>query len=769
MSLTRSPHTESVTKVQALESEVSFRKSLQEIGNRIYTAADLDEILIHLKDDITGLFSAQRITIYIVDGRKKELISRHKTGNEIKEIRVPISPRSIAGYAACKQKLLNIRSAYDAEELSRIDPALRFDHTWDEKTGFKTRQVLAYPVVYQRFLLGAIQLINRRDGKAFTEADEQCVKELAPVLAAALYTQKRMAATRSTKFGYLVDQNILTSREFGRAASESRRKKVALETILIEDFNVPKHELGKALSRYYGVPFVTFEPERGVPEKLLQGTKVSFMRRNHWVPLGEGEDSVDIAIDNPGDLQKVDMIRSLFRGRDLNVRVALPDDISAMIHHCTRSVKPPSDINEIISQLKDEIEDVEEEIETGSGEEDSTVVQLVNKMILDACSRNASDIHIEPYPGKQNIKVRFRVDGVCHAYQSLPYPYGNAVVSRIKIMSDLDIAERRKPQDGKIRFKKFGGKEVELRVTTVPTQGGLEDVVLRILKTDKPLPLEEMHFSERNQAHFLKAIQKPHGIVFVCGPTGSGKTTTLHSALARINTPERKIWTAEDPVEITQAGLRQMQVKPKIGLDFSKALRAFLRADPDVIMIGEMRDQETARMAIQASLTGHLVFSTLHTNSAPESITRLLDMEMDPFNFADAIVCILAQRLVMTLCPDCKRPFHPPEDVYAELVREYGQEAFAKQLATSYDPDFMLYSARGCRKCGQTGYRGRMAIHELLMGTDAIKHLVQSHATVESIRAQAVTDGMTTLKQDGIAKVFGGYTDLLQVRKVTIR
>lgn len=589
MSLSRSRPIAAETTVQALKSEVTFRKSLQEIGNRIYTASDVDEILIHLKDDIRTLFSARRITIYIVDGRKKELVSRHKTGDEIREIRVPISPRSIAGYAACKQKLLNIRSAYDPVELAGIDPALRFDHTWDKKTGFKTRQVLAYPVVHQRFLLGVIQLINRHDGEAFTEADEACVKELSTILAAALYTQKRMAATRSTKFGYLVDQNILSAREFARATREARRKKVSLETILQDDFKVPKAELGKALSRYYGVPFVVFQPERVVPEGLFEGLKTAFMRRNRWAPLDGDESFVAIAVENPADLQKIDMIRTLFRGRELKVKVALSGDISAMIRHFTRPAGASSDIDEIISQLQDDME-VDEEIDSGAGQEDSAVVRLVNKIIADACQRNASDIHIEPYPGKQSVRVRFRVDGVCHPYQKLPYPYRNAVVSRIKIMSDLDIAERRKPQDGKIRFKKLGGKAIELRVTTVPTQGGMEDVVLRILKADKPLALEAMHFSRRNLARFTSAIRKPHGIVFVCGPTGSDKTTTLHSALAQINTPGRKIWTAEDPVEITQPGLRQMQVQPKIGLDFSAALRAFLRADPDVIMIGEMRD-----------------------------------------------------------------------------------------------------------------------------------------------------------------------------------
>jgi type II secretory ATPase GspE/PulE/Tfp pilus assembly ATPase PilB-like protein len=303
-------------------------------------------------------------------------------------------------------------------------------------------------------------------------------------------------------------------------------------------------------------------------------------------------------------------------------------------------------------------------------------VQLVNKIILDAYARNASDIHIEPYPGKQNTMVRIRVDGACTVYQTVPFAYRNAVVSRIKIMSDLDIAERRLPQDGKIKFKKYGGKDIELRVATVPTQGGMEDVVMRILAAGEPIPLNKMGFSERNYDNFIKCITQPYGLALVCGPTGSGKTTTLHSALSYINKTETKIWTAEDPVEITQKGLRQVQVKPKIGFNFAAAMRSFLRADPDVIMVGEMRDKETTHIGIEASLTGHLVFSTLHTNTAPESIVRLLDMGMDPFNFADAILCIMAQRLVRTLCPDCKKQYNPSKEEYSELMREYGEEEF---------------------------------------------------------------------------------------------
>jgi type II secretory ATPase GspE/PulE/Tfp pilus assembly ATPase PilB-like protein len=334
-------------------------------------------------------------------------------------------------------------------------------------------------------------------------------------------------------------------------------------------------------------------------------------------------------------------------------------------------------------------------------------------------------------------------------------------------MSSLDIAERRKPQDGKIKFR-LQNRDIELRVATIPTSGGNEDVVMRILAASEPLPLNKIGMSPRNFQEFVSMISKPYGIALVVGPTGSGKTTTLHSALGYINTPERKIWTAEDPVEITQYGLRQVQVHPKIGFTFAAAMRSFLRADPDVIMVGEMRDQETAETGIEASLTGHLVFSTLHTNSAPETVTRLLEMGMDPFNFADALLGVLAQRLVRTICPDCTAPYVPEPKEFDELVHAYGEESFAKTGIVRTE-DLRLQRGAGCERCNGSGYRGRMGIHELLVGTDRVKEAIQRRGRVEEIRQFAMQEGMTTLLQDGIAKVFQGLTDFKQVRTVCIK
>ena len=408
----------------------------------------------------------------------------------------------------------------------------------------------------------------------------------------------------------------------------------------------------------------------------------------------------------------------------------------------------------------------EEEEKNAISEKDSSIVRLVNKIILDAYDKGISDIHVEPGMGNEEMVVRYRMEGECEVAQKIPNVYKRAFVSRIKIMSKLDIAERRIPQDGKILMK-YGNKKIELRVATCPTVGGNEDVVMRILEASKPLTIDKLHLSDRDEKLLVSNVTKPYGLILVVGPTGSGKTTTLHSTMGYINTPKKKIWTAEDPVEITQRGLRQVQMHNKIGLDFARALRSFLRGDPDVIMVGEIRDVETCSIALEASLTGHLVLSTLHTNSAPETITRLIDMGMNPINFADALNLIVAQRLVKTLCRHCKQDYHPSSEEFDILVREYGPAQFEK-LGIEYNDSFQLKKPVGCKKCGQSGYLGRMGLYELLEGTKTIKRLIMQTALLEEIEQQAMQEGMTTLKQDGIQKILKGECDYKQVAAVCV-
>jgi type II secretory ATPase GspE/PulE/Tfp pilus assembly ATPase PilB-like protein len=758
--------------------ELSYRKRLIDIANSINSAGSIQDILVDIKDRILDLVEAERVTIFALDTKNQELFSLFKAGQEVKEIRVPKTFGSIAGFVALSRRTANIRSAYDAAELTKLHPNLKFDARWDKASGFKTSQVLCTPILFEKYLLGVLQLINKRGaGTSFTPKDEEAAEELAKILGIAFYNQHRAArANKPSKFGLLVDKGLVSEKEIENAITSARVNQVDVSKILMEDHKVPKEEIGRALSQFYNAPF--WDPQgRTIPDDIKSRLTADFLKKNMCAPVEKKEGTLFVAVEDPYDLTRLDAIKAMNLAPRHDFMIGLRPDILEYINTSYGVTSPAAeeqDLGRIIMELGTGEEGEMEESEADPNappevdETDSGIVKLANQIIIDAYNRGASDIHIEPYGKTAPTQVRLRIDGDCHKYLEIPAPHRNAIVQRFKIMSKLDIAEKRKPQDGKIRFKGPMGT-IELRVATIPTSGGNEDIVMRILAASKPLPLDKMGFSDRNLAEFKKIMEKPYGICLVVGPTGSGKTTTLHSGLGYINTVDMKIWTAEDPVEITQPGLRQVQVFPKIDFTFAVAMRAFLRADPDVIMVGEMRDHETAATGIEASLTGHLVFSTLHTNSAPETITRLLDMEIDPFNFADALLGILAQRLVRTLCKDCKEQYTPEPEEFAEMIKEYGPEAWDRFIGLKYSTDLKLMRAKGCAKCNNSGYKGRMGIHELLVGTDDMKRSIQKKDSVEKMRQQAMKDGMTTLLQDGIAKVLKGMSDFKSVRAVCIK
>ena len=762
------------SRAVAENKELSYRKKLIEIANAINSAGSIQDILVDLKDQILDLVEAERVTIFALDTKNQELFSLFKAGQEVKEIRVPKSFASIAGFTALSRKSANIADAYDPAELARLHPSLKFDSRWDRASGFHTSQVLATPIVFEKYLLGVLQLINKRSGTAFTARDEEAGEELGKILGIAFYNQHRAARTnKPSKFGLLVDKGLIAEKAVEAAVASARVNQLDVAEVLIDEYRIPKEEIGRALAQFYNCAF--WEPAgRTIPPEIQERLTPEFLKKNMCAPIDKHEGMLKVAVEDPYDLTRLDAIKAMNLAPRHDFLVGLRSDIIAYVntsYGISGMIAEEQDMGRIIMALGGGDEEESEEGLASEAPEvdetDSGIMKLCNQIIVDAYNRGASDIHVEPYGKLAPTRIRFRIDGDCVKYLEIPAPHRHAVVQRLKIMANLDIAEKRKPQDGKIRFRGPMGN-IELRVATIPTSGGNEDVVMRILAASKPLPLEKMGFSERNLTEFKKILEKPYGICLVVGPTGSGKTTTLHSGLGHINTVDMKIWTAEDPVEITQPGLRQVQVHPKIDFTFAAAMRAFLRADPDVIMVGEMRDNETASTGIEASLTGHLVFSTLHTNSASETIVRLLDMEIDPFNFADALLGILAQRLVRTLCKDCKEPYTPSQEEFAELMEGYGLEHW-DTLGIRYSPDFRLHRPKGCGKCTGSGYKGRMGLHELLIGTDEVKRMVQRRAPVEDLRKQAIKDGMTTLLQDGIQKVIQGSTDFKQVRAVCMK
>jgi len=597
----------------------------------------------------------------------------------------------------------------------------------------------------------------------------------------------------------LTELGLLTEKELDGALEQQKgQRKKPLGELLIEMGVVDRDTVRKVMAHKLGIPFVNLRKFKVLTEALPL-VPASIACHYGVLPIHKTDKELVIAVSDHASMPFLNELRFL-TGLQIIPVIAEEEALKESVHRYygestepgaqvaamdgskngpddlafSHSVAAEANAGELLAQLEAEGTDIEV-IETSVSESDNTLVKFVNKMILDAHAQLASDIHVETYPGKKNIRIRFRKDGIMTDYMELPPKFRHAMLSRIKIMSQLDISDRRRPQDGRIDFKLFGPARIELRVATIPTSNGLEDVVMRILAAVKPVPIDRLGLESNELAQLKQLLIKPHGLVLICGPTGSGKTTTLHSALSYINTPERKIWTAEDPIEISQQGLRQVQVNPKIGWTFAGALRSFLRLDPDVIMVGEMRDEETAKIGLEASLTGHLVLSTLHTNSAVESVVRLLDMGADPFQFADALLGVLAQRLARRLCPDCKTPYAPAADELRALAQEYC-------LGTSLDPaavteewkhgfaaarqQLVFYSAKGCSACGEAGYKGRLGIHELFVAHPAIKRQIQSKAFASDILNAALAAGMHTLKQNGIEKMLRGETDMQQVRAV---
>ncbi len=519
-----------------------------------------------------------------------------------------------------------------------------------------------------------------------------------------------------------------------------------------------------------------FHPPLVLPADIFSTVRGwhALLKDRVFCPVGVREGKLLIAAANPDDVLMEEDADILFSGREIRFQAATKQDVRSAIEHLLAANVQSQSTKDVIQQIEKRNADKtvsptnEEAIEPQAYDDENAIIELVNAIIEDAYNERASDIHVEPVAG-EDVGVRFRIDGVMRSNILLPRCFCNAIISRIKIMAGLDIAERRRPQSGKIQFKRWGKLDIELRVETYPIAGGTEHAVLRLLIGGEASSLSKLGMTWQNLSVLERIVQKPYGLFLCVGPTGCGKTTTLHSILAHINDGSKKILTIEDPVEITQPGLCQMQVNVRAGVTFAEALKSLLRADPDVIMVGEMRDLDTATIAVQAGLTGHLVFSTLHTNNAPETVTRLLDMGVDPYTFSDVLLGVLAQRLVRVLCQKCRVQIPDDEVLFEELRVDYGDNNRFDDLLLKVKPTIYKPSEKGCEKCGGVGYKGRIAVHELSTVDDTFRALVTSKADVEKIRRHSMTSGMRTLNQDGIEKVLTGLTSIQEVARVCSR
>ena len=685
------------------------------------------------------------------------------------------------------QRVFVPRSAYNHAEIG-----LRLGETLVQDRAATPAQVdtaLAEQRVLRNRKLGDLLLVRQ-----IISAEE---------LGMAIDQQARMPMVRIgealTALGFITDAQLEDA-----LVQQRKDRSTPLGELLVRGGVVSRADLQTALARKMGYPLVDVT---NFPADVEGVSRLPYAvaTRVPALPLMMRAGRIVVALEDPSNRRAIDELEFAAQCKVVPVLArggVLPAAIEqayarigaghsgAALRYDNAVEYEPGDANKLLASMEQVDARPTDPEEAPLEQSDNTLVRLINSMISEAQSQGISDLHIETQPGREKVRIRFRKDGQLRPYMELPHTYRSALIARLKIMCDLDISERRKPQDGKINFGKFvQGSRLELRLVTVPTNSGLEDAVLRLLASSKPIPLENLNLSPGNYKRFKEVIHRPHGMLLCVGPTGSGKTTTLHSALGCINTPERKIWTAEDPIEITQAGLRQVQVNPRIDWTFARALRSFLRADPDVIMVGEIRDQETAQVAIESSLTGHLVLSTLHTNSAPETVTRLLDMGMDPFNFADALLGVLAQRLVRRQCTHCRVAREATVEEEEELLRDYlhvmqgvdgapshevvladwrkrfgSDGANSANGANSPHGRLTLYRSPGCDHCGGTGFRGRAGIHELMTVSRQLRHLIQTGTRADDLQKQALADGMRTLRQDGIEKVLAGVTTIEEVR-----
>jgi type II secretory ATPase GspE/PulE/Tfp pilus assembly ATPase PilB-like protein len=569
----------------------------------------------------------------------------------------------------------------------------------------------------------------------------------------------------------LLEEKLISVEQLAKGLALQRtHPKLHLGEILTRTGVVGDVTMRRLLARKLGIPCVNLRHFRLEPVHL-EDVHEEFMRKRLMVPLFRSDMHMVVAVENPLDPAPIQEL-AFFTKLRIDPVMAMHDDLVEAI---ARRAAGADESEKALERALDVHDGQPAPPDPAVEHADNAVVRLVNTIIMDAFQRAASDIHIEAMRGEHPVRVRFRKDGVLHHHSDIPPEFRNALVSRIKIMSRLDISEKRRAQDGKVHFERFGPAKLELRVVTIPTVDGVEDVVMRILAAPKAVQPHQLGLAAGVLEALEALIRKPHGLLFVCGPTGSGKTTTLHALMSSLNTPDRKIWTVEDPIEITQEGLRQVQVQAKIGWTFAAVLRSFMRADPDVIMVGETRDVETARTVIEASLTGHFVLSTMHTNSAAESMVRLLDFGLDPFNFADALVGVLGQRLVRRLCANCSRPYRASSEELARMAHEYciGTDLAAADVAAQWraryggaEGEITLRAAVGCEECGNTGYRGRLGVHELLVATPEIKKLISAKANVALLTRMAMAQGMRSLRQDGIEKILRGLTDWPQLQTI---
>jgi len=761
-----------------LESFVSKIKNI-DLNN-----ASLDS----LTDSIKNIFDCESATLFTYDSSKKEIYSQNFRSQSLEEMHFKVSVNNLAGYVAATGKPLNIRDVHSNEELTKHHQDLSYDDSWDNKTGFKTRSMMLIPLPHKNKLVGVMELVNKNDANPFLETDFIRAKAIALVMGLALVKleerkhgnekavgqsndMEKIEEQKPTKFSYLIANGFLTEDELTLIGRKSQESGSDVQDLLVKELYLRPQDVGKSLESYYYIPYTGYDESTVKPDLESFEIDVETLRNQSWVPLKNDATGMVVLINDPTDKSAIETIKQIFPQKNIDFRVGLKMDIQEYINGFYKTGENPNipETNKLPEDKTLELV-VDEAYQTKAPEDQVKMPDSGNKffdeMISIAIRQGVTDIHIEPGMEGKNLLIRLRKDNACRVFEEVPSSLQKEIIDHIKKLAHLDTSINQLPQNGKFIWSLESNK-YELSVVIFPTIGNLEDAMIRVSQIGKPvprfIPITQMEFSDPNLDKIMSRIHANKGMILVTGPEGTGKTTSLHAFLGHLNTPEKKIVTAESPVDIVQNGLRQIQINEEIGLNYAFALETFLLGNPDIIMIGEINDPATLKLSIEAA-DERLFFSSLQANSTMDAIRKIREMNIDSNQFADVFLLIMAQKLVPSLCEACKEDYHPSQEEFDMLEKFYGNNNFA-DLGFQYNDNLTLKKAVGCKQCIFTGYSGEIALQEVLERTPELNRLIAQKASIEEVHNQALKDGMVTLNQDGIYKIMNGDCDFKKIQE----
>lgn len=738
-----------------------------------------------LTNSLKSIFSCESATLLNYDDNQKELYSRNYRSRSTDEIRFQVSVNNLAGFVATTRKPVNISDVHSKEELAKHHRDLAYDDSWDDENGFKARSIILIPLPHKNKLVGVMEIVNKTDGTPFLEVDFIRAKAIALVMGLALVKLKERShdneetviqtnapdeEKKPTKFSYLIANGFLTDDELTLINKKSQESGIDVEDLLIKEHFLRPLDVGKSLETFYYIPYEGFDESTRKPDLEHYEINTATLHNQHWVPLKNGAPGMVILVNDPTDKNVIETIKQTFPGKKTEFRVGLKMDIQEYITGFYK-VEESQNISETEILAEDKILELVIEEQKTQASENQIVTpdsnnKLFDEMLSNAVKQGVTDIHIEPGMEGKNLLIRLRKEGACRVYEEVPSNMQKEIINHIKTLAGLDLSVNQLPQNGKFIWSLEADK-YELSVVVFPTIGNLEDAMLRVSQIGKPvprfIPITQMEFSDPNLDKIMSRIHASKGMVLVTGPEGTGKTTTLHAFLGHLNTPEKKIVTAESPVDIVQSGLRQIQTNQEIGLNYSFALETFLLGNPDIIMIGEIADAETLKLCNEAAKE-RLVFSSFQAKSTMDAIRIMREMNLDSNQFAETFLLIMAQKLVPSLCSACKEDYHPSQEEFEMLEKFYGSNNFS-DLGFQYNDNLTLKKAVGCKQCIFTGYSGKIVLQEVLERTHELNRLIAEKAPLEEIQSQALKDGMVTLNQDGIYKIMNGDCDFKKIQE----